>query len=152
MIEVIAILANIITVVAFFFGICQYRKEKTRENKRATIEAYTELQKDVFAELNKWRPADIREATTDNQTPAYKELSNYLAHIECFCAGINHEIFDFDAFYDVAHGYFDENGSLYKRLLPILEKKLDNAQEDYFQNIHKVWKRMKERSNSTHQG
>ena len=145
MIGIIAMISDIVTVVAFIIGIFQYRKEKARENKISTIAAYTELQKDVFAELNNWRPADIREAVKDSRSVAYKELSNHLARIECFCAGINHGIFDFDAFYDVAHGYFDKNGSLYRRLIPILEKKLDGANEDYFQNIHLVWEKMDER-------
>ena len=148
MVGAIAIIADVFSVAAFLFGIYQYRKEKKRENKMATIEAYTDLQRDVFSVLNKWRPSDIRETVLDNKSSAYKDLSNYLARIECFCAGINHGIYDFDAFYDVAHGYFDKGGSLYRRLFPILEKKLDSAREDYFQNIHKVWKRMDERSES----
>ena len=147
MTELVGVIADLATVAAVIFGVYQYRKETIRNNKLATIESYTVLQKEVFNELNRWRPADIREAMEDTKTTAYKELSNYLARIECFCAGINHGIYDFDAFYDVAHGYFDgDKGTLKRRLLPILGKKLDGAQEDYFQNIHDVWRRMDKRA------
>ena len=51
---------------------------------------------------------------------------------------------DFNTFYQVAHGYFDgARGTLYNRIIPILEAKTLNAHEDYFSNIHWVWKKMK---------
>ena len=145
MITIVGVLADLAAVMALLFGIMQYKNIQSRENKIATIEAYARLQTEALDELNHWSPSEIREAVNDRRSDAYKILSSYLARIECFCAGIVHDIYDFDVFYDIAHGYFDGK-TLKNRLIPLLERKLDRADEDYFRNIQVVWKRMEKGS------
>ena len=100
-----------------------------------------------MSKINKWLPSEIKKATENKISEDYKELSGYLAEIERFCVGINEGIYDFDTFYRLSHGYFDSNKGLLKpRLMPLLEVKLSNAKEDYFENLHRVWEKMDKRS------
>lgn len=117
-----------------------------RTKKQATIDAYEILQKESFDRINAFLPSEIKTICENKQSSEYKELSGYLAGIERFCVGLNEDIYDYDTFYKIAHGYFDgEKGMLRNRLLPLLESKLECADEDYFENIHEVWKKMNER-------
>lgn len=141
--DVIGAMADISTAIGVAFGVYIYSQDSKRTSQQATLEAYTELQHSVLSKINHWKPSEIKKATEDRQSDAYKELSLYLAEIERFCVGINENIYDFDTFYKLSHGYFDsERGLLKPRLLPLLEAKSDNAKEDYFTNLHKVWERM----------
>ena len=141
-IEIIEAIAGIIAIIGLPVAIYQYMKNRKRENQIATIDAYARLQNEAFDPLNKWMPGEIREAMVDNKSDAYKELSGYLARIEVYCAGLVAGIYDFDTFYSIASGYFEEKAVLGRRLLPMLESKLGNADKDYFHNIHKVWEKM----------
>ena len=140
MVEQITLL---ITAASVVFGAYTYYRDSKRKTKQDTLEAYTDLQRSTLSKINLWMPSEIKEATEDKKSDGYKELSAYLAEIERFCVGINEGIYDFDTFYKLSHGYFDsEIGLLKPRLLPLLEAKSDNAKEDYFANLHKVWERM----------
>ena len=140
MVEQITLL---ITAARVVFGAYTYYRDSKRKTKQDTLEAYTDLQRSTLSKINLWMPSEIKEATEDKKSDGYKELSSYLAEIERFCVGINEGIYDFDTFYKLSHGYFDsEIGLLKPRLLPLLEAKSDNAKEDYFANLHKVWERM----------
>jgi hypothetical protein len=140
MVEQITLL---ITAASVVFGAYTYYRDSKRKTKQDTLEAYTDLQRSTLSKINLWMPSEIKEATEDKKSDGYKELSSYLAEIERFCVGINEGIYDFDTFYKLSHGYFDsEIGLLKPRLLPLLEAKSDNAKEDYFANLHKVWERM----------
>lgn len=114
-----------------------------RQKKQNTLEAYNCLQTEVFDELNKYKPKEIKQICEYTQDSEYKKISGYLARIERFCVGINQDIYDINTFYQVAHGYFDE-GTMHNRLIPILEVKGIDASEDYFSNIHEVWRKMGE--------
>ena len=136
-------IAVVISVVVFIFGVYTYHRDAKRKAKQDTLEAYERLQAGALSKINLWLPSEIRKATEDKKSNGYKELSGYLAEIERFCVGINERIYDFDTFYKLSHGYFDsDKGMLKPRLLPLLETKLENAKEDYFENLHKVWERM----------
>lgn len=136
-------IAVVISVVVFIFGVYTYHRDAKRKAKQDTLEAYERLQAGALSKINLWLPSEIRKATEDKKSNGYKELSGYLAEIERFCVGINEGIYDFDTFYKLSHGYFDsDKGMLKPRLLPLLETKLENAKEDYFENLHKVWERM----------
>ena len=145
MFEIVSCVANIATVIALGLAVYQLCSEHRRTRRLATLEAYEKLQKDSFDILNKWSPKEIKEACENRQSDAYKDLSAAIARIEQFCAGINFEIYDLDLFYEMSHGYFDEGGTLFVRMMPILASKLENSKEDYFKNIHKVWHRMKKK-------
>ena len=76
----------------------------------------------------------------------YLRLEDALARIEHFCVGINKDVYDFETFYQMSHGYFDFK--LQRKLKPLLEKKLNkhDGAEDFYNNLHNVWKRMSKRS------
>jgi hypothetical protein len=136
-----------ISAIAFVFGVYTYYRDSRRKAKQDTLEAYCELQKETLSKINKWLPSEIKKATENKISEDYKELSGYLAEIERFCVGINEGIYDFDTFYRLSRGYFDSNKGLLKpRLMPLLEVKLSNAKEDYFENLHRVWEKMDKRS------
>ncbi len=135
------------TATGVVIGVFTYYRDSRRKAKQDTLEAYKDLQHSVLSKINQWKPSEIREVTEDKQSDAYKELEAYLAEIEYFCVGINEGIYDFETFYQLSHGYFDsERGKLKPRLLPLLEIKSDNAKEDYFSNLHRVWERMENRN------
>ncbi len=147
MIGLISCIADVATVIAVLIAAYQLYSDRKIARKVATLDAYDKLQKDSFDVLNKWMPNEISDACENKQSDAYKELSSALARIEFFCAGIIHNVYDIDIFYDMAHGYFDEGGTLYRRMIPLLESKLQTADKDYFENIHNVLFKMKKKTN-----
>ena len=141
--EWIAVIANIATAVGVFFAAFSYYFDNRRTRKQLTISAYNQLQETTLNKINLLLPSEIKDIVQDKTSEEYKELGTYLANIENFCLGINEKIYDFDIFFKLSHGYFDsERGILMPRLLPIIESKSVNSSEDYFQNLHIVWKRM----------
>ena len=141
--NIIAAIADVATAASVIIGIFIYKRDSKRTAQKDTLEAYSNLQHSALSKINLWLPSEIKEATEDKKSDAYKELGGYLAEIERFCTGINCGIYDFDTFYSLSHGYFDsEKGMLKPRLLPLLEVKLENAKEDYYENLHKVWEMM----------
>lgn len=145
---ILEMVAYFVGIFAAMFGVFTYAKDCKRNARRETLTAYNELQRETFDRINKWLPSEIKEVCKNKKSEEFKELSGYLANIERFCVGINVGIYDFDTFYEISHGYFDnEKGILMPRILPILEVKLEVSDEDYFSNIHNVWKKMNNRSN-----
>ena len=141
-VDVVTMIAGIMTAVSVILAVVFYCKDKRRSNKLATLEAYDRLQRDVLDELNRWKPQEIREAMENPRSEEYVRLSVLLARIEHFCAGINHKIYDFDIFRDISKGYFgDRRGKLYGRILPILEVKTGDVDSPYYSNLSKVWQR-----------
>ena len=137
------IVAAVLGVCAAFFGVYTYFKDRKRGRKKDTLDAYDVLQRETFNKINTWFPSEIKEVIEDKKSDEYKELSGYLADIDRFCVGINEGIYDFDTFYELAHGYFDdERGVLKPRLLPLIDRKIGRSEENYFHNIHEVWKKM----------
>ena len=55
------------------------------------------------------------------------------------------KIYDFNTFYELAHGFFD--GRVKNRLEPMLESK-QKSTDNYYNNISKVLSQMKARSKS----
>ena len=152
-VELIGALAEVVAalggIVIGTFGVYTYYNDKKRTAQRDTLEAYTELQMNTFNKLNTWLPSEIKEAAEDKTSDGFKELGGYLADIERFCVGINEGIYDFDTFYKISHGYFDnDRGGLITKLVPIIEVKNNYADQDYFSNIHKVWNDMEKYNKS----
>lgn len=129
------------------FGVYTYFRDSKRKLHIDTIEAYKKLQDEVFDKLNEWTDENaIADAVETADNVGYTQLSNSLAKIEHFCVGINRGVYDFETFYQMSHGYFDYK---FKRIFrDLLDKKLNKFEdaEDYYNNLHKVWARMEERS------
>lgn len=145
-------ISAVAAVLAVFFAwktLRQMGKDQSdglnREKQQATLDAFNVMQDQVFDEINKYSVSQIKEIAEDSSSPEFKILGGYLARIEHFCVGLNRGIYDMETFYDLCHGYFDsEKGILMPRILPIIQKKKVSKDEDYFENLHKVWKMMKE--------
>ena len=145
-----AITACAATAAAIIAGVTLTKSQKDqkdgleRQKKQATIDAYNKLQEQVLDKINEYKPAEIRKIAKDKQSEEYGVIGRYLARIEHFCVGLTNGIYDYETFYALAHGYFDsEQGLLMPRLLPMIEKKSEDSDVDYFENLHKVWKEMK---------
>ena len=145
MFELIECLANIATFCTLFVGVYQLWTDRKRAKRMATLEAYEKLQKEAFDVMNKWMPSEIKQVCEDKQSDDYKDLSSALAKVEMFCTGLSNKVYDMKVFRDISHGYFDDNGALYRRMMPLMESKLECAKEDYFQGIHWALKRMRRR-------
>lgn len=142
----ISVVSALVAVVSVVFSVVTYQKTVKHDRRQATLDAYNRLQEQAFDFLNMYSPADIRDICEDTRSQEYKTLSGYVARIEHFCAGVYKDVYDFDVFYTLAHGYFD--GFLLKsRLEPILEKKNSGggSNELFYPYIHFVWQDMKDR-------
>ena len=144
--KLLGVLTALIGVVTGVFGVFTYFRDSRRRKRTETMEAYTTLQNEVFNKLNDWKEKTVVSAVETADSVGYAELNTSIARIEHFCVGLNCGIYDFETFYQMAHGYFDYK--LQSLLLPLLDKKLNTYKdsEDYYNNLHKVWKRMKKRS------
>ncbi|MBQ4447291.1 MAG: hypothetical protein II897_03245 [Clostridia bacterium] len=143
----LGVIAAAVGVVTGIFGVFTYFRDSRRRKRIETLEAYKALQVEVFGRLNDWKEQrTVIDAVETADSVGYAELNNSLARIEHFCVGINRGIYDFETFYQMAHGYFDYK--LQRLLLPLLDKKLNKYEdsEDFYNNLHKVWDRMKKRS------
>lgn len=144
----VGISAAMIAVLTGAFGVYTYFRDSRRKLFTETMAEYKKLQEEVFDKLNDWTGAEqVAEAADSPGTYGHTELNNALARIEHFCVGINRGVYDFETFYQLSHGYFDLK--LQKLLEPLLDIKLNKYEDevDFYNNLHKVWARMKERSN-----
>ena len=142
----LGIFAAMVGMLSVAFGVVTYFRDGRRKTCMETMEAYKRLQDEVLSKLNPWEREQIEYAVETADNIGYDELNVCLAKIEHFCVGLNRGVYDFETFYQIAHGYFDSWKGLKLKLEPLLEKKLAEADEDYYNNLHRVWERMEERS------
>ena len=141
--EVISMVANVATAAMLMFTVVTYMQTSKRAKRESTINAYKKLQKTVLSNLNSFTPSEIRRIVENPKSLEYVKVGELLAEIEHFCVGINQGIYDLHTFYKLSHGYFDsDRGMIKPRIEPILESKLKNAKEDYYCNLHDVWRKM----------
>ena len=138
-------IALIISGFSFIFSFYTFFWAVKRDRKQATLDAYNTLQNEAFDKLNLMMPSDIREIANDSRSKEYKEISGYIARIEHFCVGVNLGIYDKETVYELAHGYLDSQ-TIVDRINPIIGKKNQKKDYDYYGNIHKVLDWMKKKS------
>ena len=135
------IITLVISGFAFCFSLFNFIYNIIYERKVKTIEAYNRLQKEVFDEINAYSPAEIKEILEDRRSSESKTLSGYMARINHFCIGLDKRIYDFNTFYELSHGYFDsETGILQSRIVPIIEKRNNDWNYDYYKAYFKILK------------
>ena len=141
----LSIIAIVLSIVSGIFSFYTFRWSVKHDRKQATLEAFNRLQSEVFDNLNKYSPSEIRDICTDTKSGEYKTISGYLARIEHFCVGINADIYDRKTFYALAHGYFD-GYQLRKRIEPLIESKNQskNSKELYYNDTLSVLQWMDE--------
>ena len=147
MAKLIGLPTAVLGVFSAALGVYTYFRDSGRKLCSETMAEYGRLQKEVFDQLNDWTgPDQVAEAADSPGSHGHTEINNALAKIEHFCVGLNRGVYDFETFYQLSHGYFDYK--LQWLLEPLIDKKLNahGAKEDYYNNLHKVWKRMAERS------
>ena len=111
-------IAIIISVISGGFSLYTFIWTAKRDRKQATLDAYNQLQQQVFDELNLYRPSEIAEIAKNPRSPDFKVIGSYVARIEHFCVGVNQKIYDSKIVYELAHGYFD--GLVKVRIGPII--------------------------------
>ena len=73
----------------------------------------------------------------DPTSKEYNDVAALVARIEHFCVGVNTRIYDKKTVYSLAHGYFDGK-KLKSRILPVIDRKNNNMEYDYYSNTHQV--------------
>jgi hypothetical protein len=119
------------------FSIFTFVWSAQRDRKQATLDAFNTLQGEVFDKLNLYSPSEISEIIKNTRSEDYKTVSALIARLEHFCVGVNTRIYDRRVVYKLAHGYLD-GPVILDRINPVIDRKLRNAEEDYYENIHKV--------------
>lgn len=97
------ICALIISILAFVFSVLQYISDSSRQKKESTLNAYNELQNDVFSELNKY-PSPMPEI--EYMSEEWERVTVYLAKIERFSVGINTGVYSIDILNRIGGSYY----------------------------------------------
>lgn len=140
-------LCELITTVITFTGgitaIVTYIRDTKREKRKSTIEAYAQLQKEVFDKLYlDFKTSNIDEIVKHPQIndDKYHLLGTYAAKIEHFCVGVMNGTYDWKTTYGLAHGFFD--GRIKNLLSPLYERKLKYTTYDPYVNTKRVIKKL----------
>ncbi len=116
--------ADLIAVGALVFSAYQFYRENYRKKMLSTLEAYNQLQGDVFTGLNqlllKQEHNDRYFDTLKTGYADWESTSNYLARIERFSVGINSNIYCIRTLNRLGGGYFIR---IFMQLKPIINKK-----------------------------
>ena len=145
---IIDIITAIFTVIPILFAVYTYHKDVERKAQQDTIEAYQHLQTDVLSHISRLKPSEVESFANKRTSEEYKQFTEYLMAIECFCIGLEQRIYDFDVFYSLARDYFDdEKGPIRPTIKPILEVK-NRGKHKYYQSLERVWTRMEERKHA----
>lgn len=145
--EIISIIANVATaitmVIALFTlltSVNKYKAEKLHDKRKDTLDAYHNLQNEVFDKMFPKYSKDIIQDISKHyrtKNEEYRELSTYLAKIEHFCVGVVYEIYDWEIVYELSHGFFDEK--IRDVIKPLMDRKISFSVHDPFENTRKVY-------------
>lgn len=133
----ISIIAIIISVISGGFALYSFAWTAQRDRKQSTLDAYNLLQEQALDYLNYYMPTQIAEIAKDPRSDEYKKISTYIARIEHFCVGVNKKIYDRETVYALAHDYLD--GGIKVRIEPIINRKNQYGDTDYYENIHQFY-------------
>lgn len=130
----------VISIIALILTVFQYFGEYRRKRKQDTLEAYDNLQSEVFSTLNQLRkqfPALISDRNFEKRT----EITNCLAKIERFCVGVNLRIYDFKTLERCGGAYFVRQ---YLYLEPIIrDKRTRNNGGAHYDEFERVAMKLK---------
>lgn len=148
-VAIVGIAADIATVVTIFWAVHTYHKDNERKAKQDTIEAYNAIYRSAISEIC---DMDAKLFNKDGdalkvKTSAHNEVTDDLVEVESFCIGVNSGIYDFDTFYQLAHGTFDsKNKGFRDRASKVINVKKSIYGRGYHDNIEKTWALMDERT------
>ena len=141
----LSVIAIIISVISGGFALYSFVWTARRDRKQATLDAYNLLQQQALDHLNYYTPAQIAEIAKNPRSNEYKKISAYIARIEHFCVGVNQKIYDKKTVYALAHDYLD--GGIKSRIEPIISRKNQYKDSDYYENIHQFYNWIEKRNN-----
>lgn len=119
--EMMELCALIISLLAFFLSVFQFLRDSSRQKKEATLNAYNELQNDVFSDLTKYSFPVSKVKRGDEE---WNKFTVYLAKLERFSVGINTGIYSIQILNHLGGAYFICE---YEKLEPIIiQKRKDN--------------------------
>ncbi len=133
----ISIIAIVISVISGGFAFYSFIWTAKRDRKQSTLDAYNLLQEQALDYLNYYMPMQIAEIAKNPRLEEYKKISAYIARIEHFCVGVNKNIYDKKTVYALAHDYLD--GGIKSRIEPIINRKNQYNDTDYYENIHQFY-------------
>lgn len=133
----LSIIAIFLSVISGGFALYSFAWTAQRDRKQATLDAYNLLQKQALDHLNYYMPAQIAEIANNPRSDEYKKISTYIARIEHFCVGVNKKIYDKETVYALAHDYLD--GGIKVRIEPVINRKNQYKDIDYYENIHQFY-------------
>lgn len=122
--SLVDLLAFAIAVAAFVLSAIQFINDNSRQKCESTLNAYNDLQDDVFTNLNvllseyETKKTSVASLTTGEKD--WEDITGYLAKIERFSVGINSKIYSIKVLNRLGGGYFIR---LYNELNPIIIKK-----------------------------
>lgn len=138
---------TIIDLISFVFSLCAavfavftYWSNIIHDRRKATLDAYNQLQQQALDNLYVYMPKQLKEIAENRRSEEYKILSGYVARVEHFAVGVNKKIYDLDTVYELSHGFLD--GGIRTRIEIIIERKGEEFQEDFYQNIKWLYKKM----------
>ncbi|MCI8590741.1 MAG: DUF4760 domain-containing protein [Lachnospiraceae bacterium] len=115
------IAAIVIALLALVLSLVQFMRESSREKKASTIDAFYNLQNDVFDPLNKLlidEHVDMSKLTIGSED--WRKVTNALAKIEHFSVGINTGVFSLQILNRVAGAYYIR---IFYDLKPVIDQK-----------------------------
>ena len=130
------VVTAVFTIIPIFFAVFTYRRDVERKAQQDTIEAYTQLQKEVLSNISRLKPSEVRSFSEKRTSAEYKQFTEYLMAVECFCIGLEKGIYDFDVFFSLARDYFDdEKGPIRPTIQPMLSVK-NKGEHKYLLTLH----------------
>lgn len=143
----INIITMFATVIPIIIAVVTYIRDTKRKAQQDTIEAYNVLQKEVLSKISRLTPSEVREFAGNNRSEKYKQMTEYLMAIECFCIGIEKKIYDFDVFYTLTKDYFNnKRGAIRPTIEPMKEEKIKRlADIIIYPSLERIWQKMDEK-------
>lgn len=131
-----SVLSLIIAIVAILVSIITFAVTIDWERRHATIEAYKELQEDLFFIYEYKDAEEIELFVNDYTSTEYKVLSSSLATLEAFALCTFNGTYNKRMVYKLAHGFVD--GTLLDKIELLLEMKKNKSEEEYYPNTRKL--------------
>ena len=140
----IDVISLLFSLAAAGFSVFTYWSNIILDRKKATLEAYNLLQEQALDKLQVYMPAQLKEIVKNRRSEEYKLLSSYVARVEHFAVGVNQKIYDLKTVYELSHGFLD--GSIRTRIEILIGRKDEGFDEEFYQNIKLLYKKMDEKS------
>ena len=132
----VSIGSALLALASVGFSIFVYNRKVVHDRRRDTLDAYNTLQEQALDTLNDYSRDEVKSILAQRDREGYRELSRCLARIEHFCVGVQMGIYDRETVYEMAHGYLD--GALWEKLMPVLERKHEGRQEEFYRNYRET--------------